>query len=215
MSTIVEARARAKLAAMARRARVKTPPGDELGATELGQRVAARQRELRRARGWSLDQLAARSGVSRAALSTVETARTNPTIGLLWKVAAALGVPFAELLEEPRAPATVLRRADMHPLRSADGRVASRSLVPAGASPFVELYELVLAPRARHVAEAHAGGVREIVVVLAGALRVVVGDHTYELATGDSVSFAADRPHAYENPAAAEARCHDVVLYPR
>jgi len=37
----------------------------------------------------------------------------------------------------------------------------------------------------------------------------------HDLAAGDSVSFAADAPHVYENPGASEARYHDVIVYAR
>jgi transcriptional regulator with XRE-family HTH domain len=190
-------------------------PGDDLGAAELGRRVAARLRALRRTRGMSLDQLAEASGVSRAALSQIETCRTNPTVGLLWKVAVGFGVPFAELLGEDPAPVSVLRRDDMQVLRSLDGKLHSRALAPAGAHPFIEVYELRLAARGRHVSEPHAPGVREIVVVLSGALRLTVGATTHALAAGDSVWFAADVPHVYNNPGTSEARYHDLILYAR
>ena len=206
----------AKPAATPPRARAKRrPPGDDLGAAELGRRVAARLRALRRTRGMSLDQLAAASGVSRAALSQIETCRTNPTVGLLWKVAVGFGVPFAELLAEDPAPVSVLRRDDTQVLRSLDGKLHSRALAPAGAHPFLEIYELRLAARGRHVSEPHAAGVREIVVVLRGALRLTVGATTHALATGDSVWFAADVPHIYQNPGTSEARYHDLILYAR
>lgn len=191
------------------------PPGDDVGAAELGRRVAEKLRALRRARGMSLDELAELSGVSRAALSQIETARTNPTIGLLWKVAVGFGVPFAELLGEERVAVSVLRREHTQVLRSADGKFHSRSLAPAGANPFIELYELRLAARSRHTSEAHATGTREIVVVLSGALRLTAGDSVHDLAAGDSASFAADLPHVYENPGGAEARYHDLILYSR
>jgi transcriptional regulator with XRE-family HTH domain len=192
-----------------------SPPGDDLGAAELARRVAARLRTLRRTRGMSLDQLAHASGVSRAALSQIETCRTNPTVGLLWKIAVGFGVPFAELIGEDRAPVSVLRRDDMQVLRSLDGKLRSRALAPAGANPFLEVYELRLAARGRHVSEPHAAGVREVVVVLSGALRLTVGDSTYALAAGDSVWFAADVPHVYDNPGTSEARYHDLILYAR
>jgi uncharacterized cupin superfamily protein len=51
--------------------------------------------------------------------------------------------------------------------------------------------------------------------VLSGALRIRLGDDIYELAAGDSVSFAADRPHVYENPSGSEARYHNVIVYER
>ena len=191
------------------------PPGDDVGAAEMGRRVADRLRELRRMRGLSLDQLAEASGVSRAALSQIETCRTNPTIGLLWKVAAGFGVPFADLLGEDRAPVAVLKRDEAQVLRSADGKFQSRSLAPTGASPFVELYELKLAARSRYVSEPHAPGVREIVVVLSGALRLSVGGLVHDLAAGDSACFAADVPHVYENPGPSEARYHDLIMYAR
>jgi len=189
--------------------------GDDVGAAELGRRVADTLRALRRARGMSLDELAVVSGVSRAALSQIETARTNPTIGLLWKVAVGVGVPFSELLGEERTAVSILRREDTQVLRSADGKFHSRSLAPAGAHPFLELYELRLAARSRHASEAHAAGTREIVVVLSGVLRLTAGESTHDLAAGDSASFAADVAHVYANPGGSEARYHDAIVYSR
>ena len=53
----------------------------------------AQVRRLRTAKGWSLDQLAARSGVSKGMLVHLEQARTNPSLGTLCKVAETLGIP--------------------------------------------------------------------------------------------------------------------------
>jgi len=190
-------------------------PGDDVGAAELGRRVAENLRQRRKARGMSLDDLARSSGVSRAALSQIETCKSNPTVGVLWKIAVGLGVPFAELIGAPRSGAVVLRRGDSQVLRSSDGRFESRPLTPAGASPLVEIYELRLSARSTHASEAHAPGTHEVLVVLSGVLRMHVDDETYELNAGDSIAFAADRPHAYENPAGSEARYHNVIVYER
>jgi XRE family transcriptional regulator, regulator of sulfur utilization len=198
----------------------KTAPapkaGDEAGAVELGRRVAENLRHKRKTRGLSLDDLAKLSGVSRAALSQIETCKTNPTIGLLWKIAVGLGVPIADLIGLPRSGSvTVLRRGEAQLLRSKDGRFESRPLVPAGASPLVEVYELHLRARSSHRSEAHAPGTYEIVIVLAGQLRLNVSGESYDLAAGDSVAFAADRTHTYENPGGSEARYHNVIIYER
>ena len=75
------------------------------------------------------------------------------------------------------------------------------------------MYELRLAARARHASEPHGPGTRELVVVLSGALRMIVGDTADELVAGDSVVFDANVPHAYENPGNAEACYHDLILY--
>jgi transcriptional regulator with XRE-family HTH domain len=198
-----------------RKGRAAPLPGDEVGAAELGRRVAENLRHKRKLRGMSLDDLARASGVSRAALSQVETCKTNPTVGLLWKIAVGLGVPFADLIGQPKTGVSVLRRADAQVLRSVDGKLESRPLTPAGASPLAEIYELRLAARATHASEAHAPGTHEFVVVLSGTLKLHLEAQTLELMAGDSVSFPADRPHGYENPGASEARYHDVILYER
>jgi transcriptional regulator with XRE-family HTH domain len=190
-------------------------PGDDVGAADLGRRVAQNLRQRRKARGMSLDDLARASGVSRAALSQIETCKSNPTVSVLWKVAVGLGVPFAELIGAPRSGAMLLRRNDAQVLRSSDGKLESRPLAPAGASPLVELYELRLGARATHASEAHAPGTHELIVVLSGQLKMHVDGEIYELAAGDSVAFAADRPHAYENPVGSEARYHNIIVYER
>ena len=189
------------------------PPSADAGAALLGRQVAANMRHLRHAREMSLDALARASGVSRAALSQIETCKSSPTLGVLWKIAAGFGVPFSELIGEPRFSAAVLRRAEMQVLRSDDGRFESRPLVPAGTSAHVEMYELHLAPRARHLSDPHAPGTREVLVVLAGALVVEVAGLSYELAAGDTLVFAADQAHAYVNPGRGAAQAHDLILY--
>ena len=191
------------------------PPGDDIGAAEMGRRVAANLRERRRTRNLSLDQLAVASGVSRAALSQIETRRSNPSLGVLWKIAVGLGIPFSDLIGGDAKSIAVLRRSESQVLRSSDGKMESRPLTPAGASPWVEAYELQVAANGIHAADPHAAGTREVVVVLTGQLRMRVGSSSYDLETGDSISFQADQPHAYENSSNTDLRCHDVIIYSR
>jgi XRE family transcriptional regulator, regulator of sulfur utilization len=189
--------------------------GDDVGAAELGRRVAENLRQRRKGRSLSLDDLARASGVSRAALSQIETCKSNPTLGVLWKIAVGLGLPIADLIGAPRSGVVVLRRGEAQILRSADGKLESRALTPAGASPLVELYELRLAARATHMSESHAPGTHETLVVLSGQLRMHVAETNFELGAGDSIAFAADGPHSYENPGGSEARYHNIIIYER
>jgi XRE family transcriptional regulator, regulator of sulfur utilization len=191
------------------------PPGDDIGAAEMGRRVAVNLREKRKTRDMSLDQLAVASGVSRAALSQIETQKSNPTLGVLWKIAVGLGVPFSELLGSSSHNAAILRRGDAQVLRSADGRMESRPLTPAGACPWVEAYELRFTARAAHSSDPHASGTREVVIALNGMVRVRVAGEVHELSAGDSIAFLADVPHAYENPGSSEVRCHNIIIYAR
>ena len=190
------------------------PRGDEVGAAELTARVADNLREHRRRRDMSLDQLAQRTGVSRAGLSQIETRKTNPSIGVLWKIASGLGIPFADLIGEGQPALSVLRRNDAQVLRSTDRKFESRPLMPASGNNQVEIYELRVAARSRHASEPHGPGTRELVVVLSGSLRMTVGAQNEELAAGDSMLFDANTEHVYENPGGSEGRYHDVIIYP-
>ncbi|MEO5767147.1 MAG: helix-turn-helix domain-containing protein [Polyangia bacterium] len=188
---------------------------DEAGAVALGRRVAENLRERRRLLDLSLDDLARVSGVSRAALSQIETCKTNPSLSVLWKVAVGLQIPFSELIGERKEVVSLLRRNEAEVLRSVDGKFESRPLARAGAGPGVEVYELRLGSHASHAAEPHADGTRELITVLSGALKMTVGPETYLLAAGDSLVFPADQRHVYENPGGTEGRYHNVIVYRR
>jgi XRE family transcriptional regulator, regulator of sulfur utilization len=203
--------------ATGRRTRQRTPAvGDEIGAAELARRVADALRNFRRDRHLSLDDLSARSGVSRAALSQIEGGRTNPTLAVLWKIAVGLEIPFHDLLgSAPDEAVLVLRAGDSPPLRSSDGRTESRLLSPGGSTGDTEVYELRLQPKAVHKSDPHARGTTETVVVLTGSLRLAAGKASYELSAGDSVFFRADVEHSYENRSTRETRIMDVIRYHR
>ena len=200
----------------ATRPTVKDVAGDEFGAAEMARRVAEVLKKLRADRRLSLDDLASRSGVSRAALSQIEGARTNPTLAVLWKIAVGLEVPFHDLLGSNEEQAVrVLRVGDTPPLKSGDGRMESRLLSPGGASSDIEVYDLRFQPKAVHKSDPHGKGTTETLVVLTGTLRLLVDGSEHELGTGDSVFFRADVPHVYENRTAREIRCLNVIRYAR
>jgi transcriptional regulator with XRE-family HTH domain len=190
--------------------------GDEIGAAELSRRVADNVKRLRAERQLSLDQLAQASGVSRAALSQIEGARTNPTLGIIWKVAVGLGVPFQALIGfSETSQGRLLRAGDAIALRSTDGRMESRLLSAFSAADRVEVYELRFQPKGTHRSEAHGPGTAEAVVLLTGALRVTAGEEQHELGAGDTLLFQANVDHAYENRSSRESRCIDIIAYGR
>lgn len=88
---------------------MKHPVEDEVDA-----RLAARLAELRGERGWSLGELAERSGVSRSTLSRAERAEISPTAALLNRLCHVYGRTMSRLLSEVEAQAgpVPLVRAD-------------------------------------------------------------------------------------------------------
>lgn len=177
--------------------------------------VGRNLRRLRTRRGHSLERLAKQSGVSRAMLGQIETGKSAPTIGLLWKVASALNVPFANLLQTdvPRG-AIVLRHADAKILASSQGQFTSRALFPFEGDRSVEFYELRIGPLHREAAEPHAPGTRENLFVAKGIVEITAGaEKPLTLAEGDAILFEADVPHIYKNLSADEAVLYLVMTY--
>src|ERR1700733_6685082 len=76
-----------------------TDPPDISGA------VARTLQALRTERGWSLDQLVVRSGVSKGVLVALEQGRSNPSLGTLARISDAFGVPVTRLVEVSDEPA--------------------------------------------------------------------------------------------------------------
>jgi transcriptional regulator with XRE-family HTH domain len=207
--------AKSKIARQSRNS-LRSPPSDDvIAGVQVARRVGENLRRRRRARGMSLDGLATACGVSRAALSQIEASNANPTIGVLCRIADGLALTLWELMGEGRGSVGVRRQSETRVVRSPDGQMESRPLTPAGAPAHAALYELRLAPYGSYVSPPHAIGTKEIVVVLSGRLCLRVGDESFELAPGDSVSFEADKAHTYENPGESEGLYHDVIFYGR
>jgi transcriptional regulator with XRE-family HTH domain len=64
----------------------------------VAQAIATNVRRGRTARGWTLDELVERSGVSRRTLVQIEQGKTNPSIGILLRLSDALGVGLPQLV---------------------------------------------------------------------------------------------------------------------
>lgn len=61
--------------------------------------LAIRIRDLRKAKGWSQEKLAEEAGIHRTYLGGIETARRNPSLRNLIRIALALDVPMVTLFE--------------------------------------------------------------------------------------------------------------------
>lgn len=67
--------------------------------TQVARALARAVRRLRREKGWTQDDLAAKVGIEQAAVSLIENARANPTLETLEVLAKSLGVKFVDLFD--------------------------------------------------------------------------------------------------------------------
>jgi transcriptional regulator with XRE-family HTH domain len=178
--------------------------------------VGSRIRALREAMGYSLRDLADRSGVSAPMLSQVERGETSPTLAVAAKIASGLELSLSQLLRLDEGDGvSIVRTADR---RSGGAPRAGHSyevLTPSLPGQRAELSEHVLAPNAATGGPGdppmHEPGSRETAVVEAGPVVLVCDGERHELAHGDCVTFDADLPHHFENPGQEEARFVAVV----
>jgi len=186
-------------------------------ATDLTARMAERVRELRAARGLSLDALADRSGVSRSMISLVERGESSPTAVVIEKLAAGLGVTMAAVFEAPSAVAAtsgpISRRSDQPLWRDPASGYVRRNVSPAGVAQPMQIVEVEFPPRARVAFETGARDVRiqQQIWVLEGTIDITVGDDRHRLREGDCLAMQLDRPTMFHNPTRRPAR-YAVVM---
>lgn len=177
--------------------------------------IGGRVRQERQSRGWTLDQLAAASGVSRRMVVSVEQGAANPSVGTLLRISDALGVGLPALVEPPGSTSVeVTRQGEGAALWS--GEFGGRGVLVAGTEPpdVVELWDWTLNPGDAHISETHAVGTRELLQVQQGVVIVDVDDQRMTLKVGDAVSFHGDVPHSYTNLGKRLARFSLAVFEP-
>ncbi len=182
---------------------------------EVATAIARNTRSLRSDRGWSLDQLATRSGVSKGMLVQIEQSRTNPSIGTLCRVADAFGVTLAQMVElTDGANVRVIDPDQIVRLWNSGEDSWGDLLVGTDRNEHVELWRWQLAPGDSHASEGHLPGTRELIAVLSGVLTLEVDDERHDVQPGGALLFEADRAHSYVNRGRRNVDMALVVVQP-
>jgi transcriptional regulator with XRE-family HTH domain len=175
------------------------PANTDSTASTLG----ARLRAARRARGLSLAEAAKVSGISSSFLGLVERGQNDITLGRLLRLAEVYGVGITDLVPGALRDTAVVRRREQAPFyRLAEG-MEMYLLTPEGGTLIGTLGVFEPGTESSDVSS-HEG--EEFIHVLDGSLEVDVGDERLTLEEGDTVLFAAARPHKIRNPGKARAR---------
>jgi len=182
----------------------------------INENLGKRVKKLRADRGWSLEELATASGVSRSMLSEIEREKANPTLTVTFRIARAFGLTLQELIESAEASASkiqVIRANDRAQVYRSDKNCEIRTLSPLNLEKDVEFYELTLKPGGALRSQPHFEGTREFLTVEEGSVRIESGEDLDDLTKGDSGTYRADVPHAIVNTAKGPAVVFLVVIY--
>ncbi|MFJ5226610.1 helix-turn-helix domain-containing protein [Streptomyces sp. NPDC088400] len=182
---------------------------------QLTQSLARNLKRWRGERGFTLDALAARSGVSRGMIIQIEQARTNPSVGTTVKLADALGVSITTLLDYERGPQVRIVPEDQA-VRMWSTEAGSRAalLVGTEARGPLELWSWTLMPGDSMSSDPHPAGATELLHVTAGELSLVVDGEPHAVPAGASATFEAGVPHSYRNDGADQVEMIMSVSIP-
>ncbi len=155
-------------------------------AAALGQ-VGVRLKRLRMQRSVTLTSLAAATGISKSTLSRLETGQRRPSLELLLPLAQAYHVPLDELVGAPEVGDPRIR---LKP-RNANGR----TVIPLTRQPGgMQAWKIVIpTSKTEPALKSHEG--YEWLYVLAGRMRLVLGDHDLVLGPGEVAEFDTFVPH--------------------
>jgi transcriptional regulator with XRE-family HTH domain len=165
-------------------------------ALALGNRI----RSARTRRRMTLKALSDRAQLSESFLSQLERGLTQASISSVRRIADALEIQVSDLFDQavPAEP-HVLRRTERPHIAFGDG--ASKMLLTAHrALQNIEVLQARIEVGGSTGVTAYAhGDSEELIVVLAGAVKVEIGTQSFHLEHGDSLSYLSSQTHRLIN----------------
>jgi transcriptional regulator with XRE-family HTH domain len=158
--------------------------------------VGPRLRAARKDRGWTLDDLAQRAGMSPSTLSRLEAGKRQASLELLLPLTRQLGIRIDDLLPEAPADPRVRR-----PVQRREGMVIAPLTLDH--SP-VQTYKVTF-PAAAQAPEPRVHDGYEWLFVLSGRLRLALDDHEHIIERGEAAEFDTRLPHSLSATAEGSA----------
>jgi len=176
------------------------------GITPIGKRI----KKTRLDKKISLDTMANETGLSKEALTEIETGEKRPSVGNLLQISRALHIDSSFLLKEPDEVQEERTRA----YTKRTDNYAYTSLTPNAENKHLKAFRIVVAAEKSHdgVGFQHEG--EEFVYVLKGTVEYQVGDHINILKKGDSLHFNSGVKHDLRNTGKTDAELIVVVYAP-
>jgi transcriptional regulator with XRE-family HTH domain len=196
-------------------------PGDGQRNTEgarLGQHVGKAARRLRLAQGLTLQDVAARAGISRAMLSRLETGDAMPSLDTLASLTTALGVSLTDLLHGfgvDSSPAQLVRRGEgLEVVRRGTKRGHTYHLLASNRGPrrLFEPFLVTLTDRSEVFPGFEHPGI-EFIYILKGELTYRHGDESYPLKPGDALTFSGRVQHGPEKLIRLPIVMLSIIMY--
>jgi quercetin dioxygenase-like cupin family protein len=177
--------------------------------------VGERIRELRQQKGFSLRKVAEKSNLSSSLISQIETAKVDPSLSTMRKIAVALDVPlFYLVLDNHTRPSLMVKKSERR-----------KVVFPKAGLEYEIIHSDLLKKMGIMIGTLAKGGAtseetmnhpgEECLIILEGVMRVQVGDQTIELQAGDSFYFDSSIPHRLYNEQDRECKFYLIITPPK
>ena len=162
--------------------------------------VANRIRNWRKEKRLSLDELSRRAGVSKGMLVEIEKGAANPSIAILCKLAAALGVSVADIVNVASEPQVhIIEEAAIPVLWQGEKGGSARLLAGTAGPDMIELWRWEMQPGENFSSPGHPAGTFELLHVEAGVLTLKIEQSTTQVNAGASAVAKTEAAHSYVN----------------
>ncbi|MGE3889964.1 MAG: helix-turn-helix domain-containing protein [Vicinamibacterales bacterium] len=184
--------------------------------SDVEQRIARRLARLRAERGWTLDELAELSGVSRATLSRLERSELSPTAAMLGRLCAVHGWTLARLVADAEStPPRVVRALDQSQWTDPESGSRRRAVSPPAPGLRGELVEVrIPAGATMSYEEPPLAGLEHHLWLLEGALTLEIAGAAFPLQAGDCICYGLTGPTRVRSTGVHEARYVTAVVRP-
>lgn len=172
--------------------------------------VGRKLRATRKNSGLVIDDVAGRTGLSRAYISQIETGKASPSLQTIDKLATALGISVAALFADDEFRVQLTRASERLVLQfgAGDAPASRRKLIHMLSAPShaleLVILELPVGVAAGPLDKGHEG--EEAFYVLEGRVKTIIGDEAYVLEPGDSLHWVATVPHSTVNVGKTKAK---------
>jgi transcriptional regulator with XRE-family HTH domain len=181
---------------MTKKVNISTTIGADVA--HVSQAVAGRLKEFRKHQKLTLDELSKRSGVSKGMLVEIEKGFANPSIAILCKISASLGVSVADFVNVSSRPAiNVIGPGDIPTLWSGPFGGSAKLLAGTTGPSMIELWRWEMFPGEAYESAGHPSGTYELLHVLEGELHLRVGDNELTIPNGSSAIAETENSHSY------------------
>ena len=178
-------------------------------ALRLGQALRQERNRL----GYTLDEASQKTGVSKTMLSQIERGESSPTVSTIWKISTGLRIPLATLLSSSsKSDYKVIKLKEVMPITENDHVLIQNIFSFDPLSPLDGLF-ITLRPHSKYQSTGHNNALREYIFIIEGELTMNVGKNRFAMSQYDTLNFAGDEEHSYENTSDRSVSFLSLIKY--